>query len=354
MLYHLALCLQPYFSAFHVIHYVSFRALVGLLTALFMSLAFGQMFIDYSKRAFTGVVRPFTPDTHKAKDQTPSMGGCFILCVVLTNILLWCDWTKPDMWLFVLVLSGFGFIGLVDDLCKLWYKKGLYPRQKFVLQLLIGVIVVVSWMYAKNPSTEICVPLFKGFNPELGYLFVPWIVFILVGTSNAVNLTDGLDGLAIGTLLSNFSVFSVVAYLAGHYSFASYLHIPFTATAEVAIVGGVLIGASLGFLWFNAHPAQIFMGDVGSLSLGAALAMMAIASKQELLLAIAGGMFVVEAISVMIQYIARKYYKTKVLKMAPIHHHFELLGWKEPKITVRFNIISIVLCLLALITLKIR
>lgn len=200
----------------------------------------------------------------------------------------------------------------------------------------------------------ICVPLFKCFNPELGYWLVPWLVFIIVAMSNAVNLTDGLDGLAIGTLLSNFSVFSIVGYLAGHYAFASYLHIPFTGTAEVAIVGGVLIGASLGFLWFNAHPAQIFMGDVGSLSLGAALALMAIVSKQELLLPIAGGLFVFEVLSVLGQYASLKFYGKRLFKMAPVHHHFELLGWQEPKITVRFNIISIVLCLLALITLKIR
>ena len=354
MLYHLALALQPYWSACNVVHYVSFRAMAGLLTALFLSLAFGQMFIDFSKNWFQNGVRPFIPESHKSKDKTPTMGGCFILLVVMVNILLWCDWSKPEMWLFTLVLSGFGAIGLLDDLCKLWYKKGIYPRQKFVLQVLIALIAAIAWIYTKNPSYAICVPFFKHFYIPLGYLFIPWIILILVGTSNAVNLTDGLDGLAIGSLLSNFAVFSIIAYLAGHYTFASYLHMPFTGTAEVAVIGGILIGASMGFLWFNAHPAQIFMGDVGSLSLGAALAMMAIVSKQELLLVIAGGLFVVEVFSVIVQYIARKYYKTKVLKMAPIHHHFELLGWKEPKITIRFNIISVVLCLIALMALKVR
>lgn len=354
MLYHLALSMQSYFPACNVVHYVSFRAIASLLTSFTVSILFGQIFINYSKRFFQNGVRPFTPDNHKQKDKTPTMGGCFILFVVLSNLLLWCDLSKPDVWLFVLVLTGFGFIGLIDDLSKLRYKLGLYPRQKFALQLLVAMIVAVAWIWTKQPSDALCVPFFKNVSIGLGYFFIPWIVLILVGTSNAVNLTDGLDGLAIGTLLSNFSVFSIIAYLAGHSTFASYLHIPCTYTSEVAIVGGILIGASMGFLWFNAHPAQIFMGDVGSLSLGAALAMMAIVSKQELLLPIAGGMFVVEAVSVILQYISRKYYQTKIFKMAPIHHHFELLGWTEPKITVRFNIISTMLCLLALITLKIR
>lgn len=354
MIYHVALICQSYFSLCNVVHYVSFRAIAALLMSFLMSIVFGQKFIEFSKQTFQNAARPFTPETHKHKGQTPTMGGCFILLVVLLNLLLWCDWSKQDVWLFVMVLTGFGAIGFLDDLCKVWYKKGLYPRQKLSLQLVTALIVTLAWIYTKNPSSVVCVPFFKSINIDLGYFLIPWIMFVLVGTSNAVNLTDGLDGLAIGTLLSNFSVFSIIAYLAGHMAFASYLHIPFTATAEVAIVGGVLIGASMGFLWFNAHPAQIFMGDVGSLSLGAALAMMAIISKQELLLPIAGGVFVLEAVSVVVQCVGRKYYDIRLLKMAPIHHHFELLGWKEPKITIRFNIISIMLCLLVLITLKIR
>lgn len=354
MLYHLALTCQSYLSLCNVVHYVSFRAIASLLTAFCMSIMFGNYFIEYSKIAFQGSVRPFTPDTHKIKISTPSMGGFFILMVVLINIFLWCDWTKPELWLFVLTLTGYGAIGLVDDLYKVWYKQGIYPRQKLVLQVLVATIIVIGWIWTKNPSHAICVPFFKNFNPEIGYLLIPWAIFIIVGTSNAVNLTDGLDGLAIGTLLSNFSVFSIICYLAGHYGFASYLQIPFTGTAEVTIIGATLIGASLGFLWFNAHPAQIFMGDVGSLSLGAALAFMAIICKQELILPIAGGMFVLEALSVMVQLFSWRYYGIKLLKMAPFHHHFELIGWKEPKITVRFNIISLMLCLLALITLKIR
>lgn len=354
MLYHMALACQSYFSACNVIHYVSFRAIASLLTAFAMSLACGNYFIEYSRAMFQNSVRPFTPDSHKAKGSTPSMGGFFILAVVLLNLLLWCDWTKPELWLFVVTLIGYGAIGLVDDLYKVWYKQGIYPRQKLALQIVVAVILVLGWIWTKNPSQAIYVPFFKNFHPEVGYLLIPWAVFVIVGTSNAVNLTDGLDGLAIGTLLSNFTVFSIICYLAGHYTFASYLQIPFAGTAEVAIVGGTLIGASLGFLWFNAHPAQIFMGDVGSLSLGAALAMMALICKQELLLPIAGGMFVLEALSVIAQIFSWRYYGVKLLKMAPFHHHFELIGWKEPKITVRFNIISLMLSLLALITLKLR
>ena len=354
MFYHLALQFQDHFSLCNVIHYVSFRAIAALLTSLFLSLIFGQKFINFSRTIFQSNVRPFTPASHQLKNNTPVMGGLFILMIVLLNLFLWCDWTKPELWLFVMILIGFGTIGFVDDLYKIWHKNGITARQKFALQVVTATAVVLCWIYLKNPSDTICVPFFKSFSPHLGIFFIPWLVFIIVAMCNAVNLTDGLDGLAIGVLLSNFSVFSIIDYLAGHQTLASYLNIPFTATAEVTIIGAILIGSSLGFLWFNAHPAQIFMGDVGSLSLGAALAFMAIISRQELLLPIAGGLFVLEVLSVIGQYISIKYCGKKLFKMAPVHHHFELLGWQEPKITVRFNIISIVLCLLALMTLKIR
>ena len=355
MLYHLALQLQEHFIAFNVVHYVSFRAIAASLTSLVLSLLFGQKFIEFSRNTFkNNDVRPFTPESHKLKKNTPIMGGCFILMIVLLNILLWCDWSKPELWLFVLILTGFGTIGFIDDLCKIKYKKGISARQKFIAQVFLALFVTITWIYLKNPTDSICIPFFKNFSPHLGLFFIPWIVFIIVAMSNAVNLTDGLDGLATETLLSNISVFSIVGYLAGHQLFATYLNIPFTDSAEITIVGGALFGALLGFLWFNAHPAQIFMGDVGSLPLGAALALMAIISKQELLLPIAGGLFVFEVLSVIGQYASIKFFGKKLFKMAPVHHHFELLGWKEPKITVRLNIVSIVLCLLTLITLKIR
>jgi len=203
-------------------------------------------------------------------------------------------------------------------------------------------------------DTTISFPFFKSLQPDLGWFFIAWVMFILVGTSNAVNLTDGLDGLAIGSLMPNFATFSIICYLAGHYKIANYLHIPFAGSAEIAVLGSILVGASLGFLWYNAYPAQIFMGDVGSLALGSGLALMAIMAKQELLLPIAGGLFMVETISVMMQVFSFKYLGRRIFKMAPIHHHFELLGWPESKITVRFGIISLILCLLALVTLKLR
>jgi len=354
MIYHIALLFQSQFSALNIVHYVSFRALMGLLTTFAMSLALGERFIDFSRKAFANSARPYTPDSHQQKGSTPTMGGIFILLVVLSNLFLWCDWSKPELWLFSLTLVLFGSIGLLDDMHKVWYKKGISATPKFRLQLLSAFIVAMLWIWLKNPSSLVCVPLFKHFHPDLGYLLIPWIVLILVGTSNAVNLTDGLDGLAIGSLLLIFSFFSGVAYLAGHASFATYLQIPFTGCSEAVIVGGILTGASLGFLWFNAHPAQIFMGDVGSLSLGAALAMMAIISKQELLLPVAGGMFVVEAMSVIMQIGSIKLLGKRLFKMAPIHHHFEMLGWKETKVTMRFNIITLILCLLAAIMLKVR
>lgn len=354
MLYHIAVAFRDSSALCNVMHYVSFRMIAGLLTSFFFSLLFGQKFIDFSKKNFQNKARPFTPENHQSKGSTPTMGGGLIIAMVLINMLLWCDVTKPEIWLFVIVLLGFGAIGLWDDISKVWYRSGISARYKFSLQVLVALIVATAWVYFKEPSDALCIPFVKDWSPHLGYLFIPWLVFIIVAMSNAVNLTDGLDGLAIGSLLSNFAVFSIVAYLAGHYMFAYYLQIPFADGAEVAIIGGILIGASLGFLWFNAHPAQIFMGDVGSLSLGAALALMAIVSKQELLLPIAGGLFVFEVVSVIGQYISIKCYGKKLFKMAPVHHHFELLGWKEPKITVRFNIISVILCLCALITLKIR
>lgn len=354
MLLLMASILQEYISGMHVIQYISVRVVASLLTSLFLSLLFGDLFIEVSKRLFSAKARPFTPESHKKKDNIPTMGGIFILLIVISTIFLWCDLSKIDVWLFLMTLLGFGLIGFADDVYKIRTNKGIASRTKFYCQVLVGFLIAITMIYCKHPSTELWFPFFKHMHPDLGLLFIPWTVFLLVGTSNAVNLTDGLDGLAIGALITNFSVFSIIAYVAGHFAFAQYLHIAFAASSEVAVIGAILVGASLGFLWFNAHPAQIFMGDVGSLSLGAGLALMAILSKQELLLPISGGLFVFETLSVMAQLASLKLYKKRLFKMAPIHHHFELLGWNEAKITVRFNIISLVLCLLALITLKMR
>lgn len=353
MLYHFFFYLKKIFPICNVVHYISFRAMAGLLTSLFFSLIFGNRFIETSKRVFRSKAREWTPLQHRQKDDMPTMGGIFILLTVIINCLLWCDLQKGAVWIFIFCLTLFGAIGLWDDWMKIKNKKGIASKQKFLLQ--IGAATCVMLMLTVyGLSSTIVFPFFKNLHPDIGIFFIPWGIFILVGVSNAVNLTDGLDGLAIGSLIWNFATFSIIAYLAGHYAIARYLHIPFAGSSEVAIIGSILVGASIGFLWYNAYPAQIFMGDVGSLALGAALALMALMAKQELLLVLAGGLFVVEALSVIVQVLAYKYTGKRVFKMAPIHHHFELLGWQEAKITVRFGIISCILCLLTLMTLKLR
>ncbi len=328
--------------------------MVSLLTALFFSFIFGSKFIAASQRFFRSKVRKNTPETHKAKNDTPTMGGIFILMVAIITTLLWANLLRPEVWVFLGCLVGFGIIGFCDDWGKICHHKGIAESAKFRWQLLISCLVTMTWLWLVDPPTTLCVPFFKNLNPDLGVFIIPWSMFILIGSSNAVNLTDGLDGLAVGSLISNFATFTLICYLAGHYTFAHYLHIPFTQTAEIAVIGSTLVGASLGFLWYNAYPAQIFMGDVGSLALGAGLALMALMARQELLLAIAGGLFVVETLSVMVQVISYKWLGKRIFKMAPIHHHFELLGWQESKITTRFGIISLVLSLIALMTLKMR
>lgn len=353
MLYHLGLFLQNYISFFNVFHYVSVRIIVSLLTALVLSFIFGSLFIEQSAR-FRAAVREYTPSTHQAKHNTPTMGGIFVILTTLVTGLLWCNLTCPEVWIFLSCMVGFAAIGFWDDWKKIRFRKGIKESHKFNAQLLVGLLVAASWYILVQPPTEVCVPFFKNFSPALGLFLIPWAAFILVGTSNAVNLTDGLDGLAIGSLILNFGTFTVICYLAGNCAFAHYLHIPFTQTAEIAILGATLVGASLGFLWYNTYPAQIFMGDVGSLAFGSCLALMALMARQELLLVIAGGLFVAETLSVIAQVLSFKYLGRRILRMAPLHHHFELLGWQEAKITTRFGIITFVLCLLALMTLKLR
>ncbi|MDZ4152945.1 phospho-N-acetylmuramoyl-pentapeptide-transferase [Methylicorpusculum sp.] len=354
MLYHLSLALKSYWSIFNVVHYVSFRAIAALLSTLLFSLVYGNRFIDKSKLFFRSKAREWAPESHKVKDNMPTMGGIFIIGAVFINCLLWCNLFAPQIWILLLCLLGFGAIGFWDDWCKIHHTRGISARTKSLLQVSVGLLVSVLWLFTSGASTTVVFPFFKGLQPDIGLFFIPWMVLVLVGCSNAVNLTDGLDGLAIGSLIPNFVTFSIIGYIAGHYKLASYLQIPFVGSAEIAVVGATLVGASLGFLWFNTYPAQIFMGDVGSLALGAVLALMALMAKQELLLLIAGGLFVLEAVSVILQVASYRWLGRRIFKMAPIHHHFELMGWQESKITVRFAIISFVLCLLALITLKLR
>jgi phospho-N-acetylmuramoyl-pentapeptide-transferase len=353
-MFHAAGFLANNFSFFNAFHYVSVRAIAGLLSTLLFCLVTGNWFITKSKRFFRSKAREFTPESHKSKDDMPTMGGILIILSVVCNALLWCDWVNPQVWVFLWCLVSFGLIGFWDDWCKITAKKGISARAKFIAQWSVALLTVCLWLYATGAKTTVTIPFFKNLNPDLGIFFIPWAAFILVSCSNAVNLTDGLDGLAIGSLIPNFVTFALIAYLAGHAVLADYLAIPFAGSAEVAVLGALLVGASFGFLWFNAYPAQIFMGDVGSLALGASLALMALMAKQELLFPIAGGLFVLETVSVMVQVFVYRTWRKRIFKMAPIHHHFELLGWPEAKITTRFGIISIVLCLLALITLKLR
>lgn len=354
MLYHLSLYLKNFISPLNVVHYVSFRVMASLLTALSLSFIFGSWFIRYSQQFFRSAVREHTPQTHQVKNNTPTMGGIFIIVTALISTLLWCDLGSIQVWLMIATLVGFGAIGFSDDWCKIRYKKGISERAKFLSQLLIAGLVVTTWFFVVKPDTMVCIPLLKNCSIDIGYFLIPWAIFIMVGASNAVNLTDGLDGLAISCLIINFATFSIISYVAGHALFAQYLHIPYMATAEVSIIASILVGASLGFLWFNSYPAQIFMGDVGSLALGAALALMALMTRQELLLALSGGVFIAETLSVILQVASFKLRGKRIFKMAPLHHHFELLGWHEAKITIRFGIITLILCLIALITLKIR
>ncbi len=353
MLYHLSLFAKNYISFFNVVHYISFRVMASLLTALVLSFLFGSWFIGQSSR-FRSKVREFTPESHKIKDDTPTMGGIFVLLTTFVTALLWCNLLRPEVWIFLACLLGFGAIGFWDDWSKIRSRKGIGEAHKIQAMLAVSFLVTAAWYWLVEPPTGICVPFFKNFTPELGLFLIPWAMLVLIGTSNAVNLTDGLDGLAIGSLLTNFATFSFICYVAGNAAFAAYLNIPFTPTSEIAVLGAVLFGASLGFLWYNAYPAQIFMGDVGSLAFGSGLAFMALMARQELLLVIAGGLFVMETLSVIIQVLSFRLWGKRIFKMAPLHHHFEMLGWQEAKITTRFTIISFVLCLVALMTLKLR
>lgn len=354
MLYHIAVCLKQSLSVFNIFHYISFRTIAALLTALACMLLFGNWFIKKSIRYFSSQVREYTPESHQQKNHIPTMGGLLIIGVVLLTSMLWCNLYKLHVWLFLAGMVLFGIIGFWDDWQKITKRKGVTVKQKWILQLVFSGVISVLLISTSTIPTFISFPFFKNVQLDLGWFFIFWAMFVLLSCTNAVNLTDGLDGLASGVILPNLATFSILCYASSHYIIAHYLHIPFTGNTEVTIIGGALIGAVLGFLWFNAYPAQIFMGDVGSLSLGASLALMGLMSKQELLIIISGGIFLLETMSVMIQIASFKLRGKRIFRMAPIHHHFELQGLHESKITMRFIIVSIVLCLLSLITLKIR
>lgn len=361
MLYHLLLPLVPSLPFLNVARYITFRTAAASLTALAISLILGPWLIRRLRTFQIGqVIRQEGPQSHQAKAGTPTMGGLLILSAALGPTLLWADLTNLSVWLAVLTTAAFGGIGFLDDYLKITRRSsgGLAPRYKMGLQIGTGLVVslVLMWMATQDLySTRLIFPFFKQWIPDLGWFYVPFAVFVLVAWSNAVNLTDGLDGLAISTFAVAAATLTALAYVTGHKVFADYLLlVRFAPAAELTVFCGALVGASLGFLWYNAHPAEIFMGDVGSLALGGALGIVAILIKQEILLVFVGGVFVMEAASVIIQVGSFKLRGKRVFRMAPLHHHFELIGWAEPKIITRFLIIAIIFALFSLTTLKLR
>ncbi len=361
MLYHLFLSFYPQVSVFNVVRYITFRTAAASLTALVISLVMGPWLIRRLRQFQVGQVsRQEGPQSHRAKAGTPTMGGLLILAAALTPTLLWADLTNVYVWIAVVTTALFGGIGFLDDYLKITRRSsgGLPARYKMGLQIVValGMGVVLIVLADRNLyNTRLIFPFFKQLIPDLGWFYVPFSVLVLVGASNAVNLTDGLDGLAISTFAVAAGCFTALAYVTGHRELAQYLLlVRFAPAAELTIFCGALVGASLGFLWYNAHPAEIFMGDVGSLALGGALGTVAILIKQELLLVFVGGIFVIEALSVMIQVASFKLTGKRVFKMAPLHHHFELVGWEEPKVITRFLIVAIIFALFSLTTLKLR
>ncbi len=322
-------------------------------------LLLGRWMINKLRKKQIGqYIREDGPPNHKSKEGTPTMGGCLIIPVILISTLLWADFKNFYIWILLFVISSFGFIGFIDDYLKTIKKnnRGLSIKLKFGLQLIAGSIAGIMLYSYHGFNTQLNLPFFKMISPDLGIFYIPFIVFIIVGASNAVNLTDGLDGLATGPSIVAFSSYLVFSYLAGHVKIANYLQIPYVAGAgELSVICGATAGACLGFLWFNSYPAEVFMGDVGSLPLGAALGSVAVITKQEIVLLMVGGIFVFETLSVIFQVL---YFRItggqRIFRMAPIHHHFELKGWPESKVTVRFWIISIILALISLSTLKLR
>jgi phospho-N-acetylmuramoyl-pentapeptide-transferase len=362
MLYHLLFPLSDVFDPFNLFRYLTFRSGGAVVTALFVSFWLGPPIIRWLRRKQREgqPIRADGPESHLlTKKGTPTMGGVLILLALAAATLLWADLANPFIWVVLIVTLGYGGIGFCDDYLKLTRRSsgGLPGRLKLLGQGLIGLIAAFIIMRFTDPklATSLAVPLFKDLLIPLGLLFPLWGALVMMGSSNAVNLTDGLDGLAIVPVMIAAGVFALIAYLAGNTIFSGYLGIPYVpGTGELAVFCGAIVGASLGFLWFNAPPAMVFMGDTGSLSTGGALGAVAVAVKHELVLAIVGGLFVLEAVSVIVQVASFKLTGKRVFRMAPLHHHFEKMGWKEPTIVIRFWIIASVLALVGLSTLKLR
>ncbi len=360
MLFHLTQYFAEYYSGFNVFNYLTLRAILGALTALMISFIIGPYMIKKLSILKIGqTVRDDGPETHFSKAGTPTMGGALILIAVSVATLLWADLDNRQIWVVLFVLLSFGIIGWIDDYKKLIKKdpEGLKSRYKFFWQSFFGLVVSIYLFETASPvEKELIVPFFKSVAIPLGVItFVSLSFLVIVGSSNAVNFTDGLDGLAILPTVMVGGALGIFAYLTGHANFSEYLSIPYVAGAgELVVFCGALVGAGLGFLWFNTYPAQVFMGDIGALSIGAALGVVAIMIRQEFALFIMGGVFVMETVSVIIQVASYKLTGKRIFRMAPLHHHFELKGWPEPRVIVRFWIITVILVLIGLATLKVR
>lgn len=361
MLYHLLYPLHEQFALFNVFRYITFRTAGAVVTAILLALLLGPRFIATLRRLSVGQnIRDVGPQSHQVKAGTPTMGGLLILFTLVVPTLLWANLANLYVWIAIGVTVGFGAIGFLDDFLKVRRRRnlGLSPRAKLLLQ--VGVATLAGSLLRVMPiegafAPTLTFPFFKELVLNLGLLYVPFVVLVMVGASNAVNLTDGLDGLAIGATLIAAATYAVFTYVAGNRVVAQYLQVAYVpGVGEVTVFCGALVGASIGFLWWNAHPAEVFMGDVGSLALGGAIGTLAVLSKQELVLVLVGGLFVVEALSVILQVVSFKLRGKRIFRMAPLHHHFELAGWAEPKVIVRFWIVAVMFALLGLSTLKLR
>ncbi len=358
MLFHLLYPLYPELPFLNVFKYITFRTFGAAITAVLLCMALGPSFIRFLQSKQMGQqVRDDGPKSHLSKKGTPTMGGGLILLSITVSTLLWSDLSNLSIWVVLLTTLLFGVVGYLDDYLKVIRKnpKGLSSRQKLLGQFVVALSAALVLYAFRDSPPALKFPFLKDFSLDLGVFWIGFAVFVIVGASNAVNLTDGLDGLAVGPTITTSVTFLILAYCAGHSRIAEYLQIPHVAGAgELAVFLAAIAGSCLGFLWYNTYPAQVFMGDVGALALGAALGTTAVITKNEFLLALCGGIFVLEAVSVMAQVSSFKLTGKRVLKMAPIHHHFELKGWAEPKVIVRFWIISILLALVTLSTLKLR
>jgi len=360
MLYSLLYSLHDWFSPFNVFRYITFRSALAVLTAMLITFIIGPKVIKrLSRFSVTQQVRDDGPQTHLGKTGTPTMGGVLIIISILVTVLLWGDLTNKYILTMIFSLVGFGTIGFIDDYLKVVKRnpKGLRGYYKFGAQVLLALAIsMFLYMNPKDPYNDVLsIPFFKKWLFDLGWFYVPFSIIVIVGSSNAVNLTDGIDGLAVGLVGISVLATGILVYISGNFKFSQYLQVLYIpGTGELTVFCGAILGASLGFLWYNSYPADVFMGDVGSLSLGGVLGTLAVITKQEIVLAVVGGIFVIETLSVVFQVASFKLTGKRIFRMAPIHHHFELKGWPEPKVIVRFWIVGIMLALLSLATLKLR